>query len=114
MTLSPANLRKTGGGAETRLVRSVLVLFAFSWSADDTRDREVLANEVRTEEFVLLEISEFEGRVELVDELPDDDDEDCGECVEVVASQESSVRKEVAVAFSKEAAALCTWVGLII
>ena len=103
MSLSPANLRKTGGGAETRLVRSVLVLFAFSWSADDTRDREVLANEVRTE-----------GRVELVDELPDDDDEDCGECVEVVASQESSVRKEVAAAFSKEAAAFCTWVGGLI
>ena len=61
-------------------------------------------------EIAWQEISELDGRVELLDELADD--EDCDECVEVVASLESSVRKEVSVAFSTEAAT--TWVGLMI
>ena len=83
---------------------SFLVVFPFSLSEDDTRDRELLANEVMKEESVWQEESEFEGRVELSD----------GEHVEVVASLESSVRKEVAVDFSTWVGLTITWVGLIV
>ena len=104
MSSSAANFRQTVGGTETALL-SFLVVFPFSLSEDDTRDSELLANEVTKEEFIWQEKSEFEGRVELVAE--DEDDKEFGEHVEVVASLESSVRKEVSVAFS-------TWVGLIV
>ena len=80
-----------------------MVEFAFISSSDETRDSELLAKEVRTEESGWLEeMSELEGRVELDSELFDE--EGCGEHDEVLASQESSV-------FSKELGS--TWVRLI-
>ena len=103
MPSSAANFRLTVRGAERA---SFFFEFAFSSSTDAISDGELLATEV----FSWREISELEGRVELLDELADD--EDCDDRVEVVASLESSVRKEVSVAFSEEAAT--TWVGLMI
>ena len=72
----------------------ILVEFAFISSSDETRDSELLAKEVRTEESGWLEeMSELEGREELDSELLDE--EGWGEHDEVLASQESSVREEV-------------------
>ena len=72
----------------------ILVEFAFISSSDETRDSELLAKEVRTEESGWLEeMSELEGREELDSELFDE--EGWGEHDEVLASQESSVREEV-------------------
>ena len=89
------------------LLVEILVEFAFISSSDETRDSELLAKEVRTEESGWLEeMLELEGREELDSELFDE--EGCGEHDEVLASQESSVREEV---FSKELGS--TWVRLI-
>ena len=83
-----------------------MVEFAFISSSDETRDSELLAKEVRTEESGwLVEMSELEGREELDSELLDE--EGCGEHDEVLASQESSVTG----VFSKELGS--TWVRLI-
>ena len=51
MSSSAANFRQTVGGTETALL-TFLVVFPFSLSEDDTRDRELLANEVTNEESV--------------------------------------------------------------
>ena len=86
----------------------ILVEFAFISSSDETRDSELLAKEVRTEDSGWLEeMSELEGREELDSEFFDE--EGWGEHDEVLASQESSVREEVT--FSKELGS--TWVWLI-